>query len=68
MTQLESKKLYRGQEAARQLSMSDRFFWKEVARGHIAAVRISSRCVRFRPQDLEAYARRFLVKEGGVSK
>jgi excisionase family DNA binding protein len=62
MAEPKLKKLYRGPEAADALSMSVRSLYREVARGHIPAVRISKRCVRFRQHDLAAYARKFLVR------
>ncbi len=51
------KTLLTQQEAAERLGMSPR--WMEVRRyqgGGPPFVRVSSRCVRYRPEDLEAWA------------
>lgn len=47
-------------EAARELRMSRRGLGNLVSKGELPCVRISSRCVRFRPEDLRAFAARKL--------
>jgi excisionase family DNA binding protein len=46
------------QEAARRVSCSRRFLEKQIAAGRLRAIRITSRCVRIRPEDLAEFLER----------
>jgi predicted DNA-binding transcriptional regulator AlpA len=50
--------LLRNRDAARSLAISERLLWSLTARGEIPCVRISRRCVRYRVEDLAAWAAR----------
>jgi predicted DNA-binding transcriptional regulator AlpA len=50
--------LLRARDAARSLAMSERLLWSLTARGEVPCVRISRRCVRYRVDDLSAWAAR----------
>jgi hypothetical protein len=51
---------YRVGEAAAAIHTSRRFLELEMERGNLPVVRLATRCVRIRPEDLDAYLRRFL--------
>ena len=42
-------------EAARRVSCSRRFLEKQIAIGRLKTIRITSRCVRIRPEDLAEF-------------
>ena len=46
---------YRLPEVARMVGCSKRFLEKQIAAGYLRCLRLSTRCVRIRPQDLENY-------------
>lgn len=48
--------LLRVRDAARSLSIGERLLWSLTARGEIPCVRILRRCVRYRVDDLTAWA------------
>jgi excisionase family DNA binding protein len=48
-------------EAARRIGTSRRFLEKQIAAGHLRAVKLSARCVRIRPGDLAAWMERRAV-------
>jgi excisionase family DNA binding protein len=48
-------------EAARRVGCSRRFLEKQITAGRLRCIRLSSRCVRIRPEDLADYLERNAV-------
>jgi excisionase family DNA binding protein len=59
---LASPRLLRLDEVAESISTTRRFVELEIARGRLAAARLSPRCIRVRSQDLDRYIDRALAR------
>jgi excisionase family DNA binding protein len=63
---LPSQKGYKVQDAADSISVSRRFLEIAIKSGQLPVMRFSRRCVRIRPEDLDAYLAKYVV--GGTAK
>ena len=58
---LPSKKGYKIPDAADLIDVSRKFLETEIKRGRLPVTRLSTRCVRIRPEDLDAYLLKYRI-------